>query len=153
MLYIESVFNKALEIVATESNTTVEAVKTCYEYDLYNTMERVREVYTSLYNGVEFEAVEEAEEVEVVEVEKVTIKQAIEAKELAIKEIDKKVFSVKGTWVKHRNLRKKLNSQHNEFINGAIEEINKKVRLMVGIKEQEKRGLYHAKTVLELQVI
>lgn len=152
MLYIESVFNKALEIIAKESNTTVEAVKTCYEYDLYNTMDRVREVYTHLYNGVEVESVE-VFEFKSTEVETVTIKQAIEAKEVAIKEIDKKVFSVKGTWVKHRNLRKKLNAQHNEFINGAIDEINKKIRLMVGHKEHEKRGIYHAKTILQLQVI
>jgi hypothetical protein len=118
MLYIESLFNKALEVVAKEANSTVSAVKICYEFDLYDTMARVREVYTELYNGNDL--TEEAVVLEDVEVVEVSIEQAFESKEEAEKEIEKKVYSVAGGWVKHRNLRKKLVAAHNRFLFEAI---------------------------------
>ena len=52
MFYNEKLFEVALHILANEANTTVEAVRNCYEFDLYNTMNRVREIYEGLYNEI-----------------------------------------------------------------------------------------------------
>lgn len=70
-------------------------------------------------------------------------------------EIDKIVFAVKGTWVKHRNMRRKLVEESNNEVQSRIEAIKKDIRLrkLNGAKEQDVRGLYADITELELKML
>ena len=51
MPYIESLFNEAMQVIANERASTVDAVKMCYDLDLYDMMSRVKAVYTELYEA------------------------------------------------------------------------------------------------------
>jgi len=70
-------------------------------------------------------------------------------------QIDAKVLKVKGTWVKHRNLRNRLVAESNAEVQRQIDEIRKQVRKakLNGAKEQDCRGLYAEITKLELRLL
>lgn len=88
-----------------------------------------------------------------VDTEKTETQKAIESKIKAMKNIELEVQKVNYGWIKNRNMRKKLAAKHNDSIFCEIDKINKQLARMRSKKEQEKRSLYHAKTLLELQVI
>jgi len=85
--------------------------------------------------------------------EKTETQKAIESKINVMQKIELKVQKGNYGWIKNRNMRAKLVEKHNDTINREIDKINKQLAGMRSKKEQEKRSLYHAKTLLELQVI
>lgn len=70
-------------------------------------------------------------------------------------EIDLKVSQCGGTWVKRRNLRKRLTKTSNDEIAVRIEVIKREVRLLKldGFTEKDCRNLYENITKLELQLL
>lgn len=70
-------------------------------------------------------------------------------------EIEAEVLRIGGTWVKHRNTRRKLINSNNTEIHDRIDVIKKEVRLLKldGFNEQDCRKLYANITKLELQLL
>ena len=73
-------------------------------------------------------------------------------KAMSIREIAALVSLTEGTWVKRRNVRKKLIKQSNDELSRKIREIKDEIRTLKagGAKEQELRELYSKITKLEL---
>ena len=70
-------------------------------------------------------------------------------------QIEWEVSQVGGTWVKHRNLRKKLTDASNKIINYRIDKLKKEVRSLksAGIKQQALSPVYAKITQLELRLL
>jgi hypothetical protein len=88
-----------------------------------------------------------------VESAKTETQKAVESKIKVMQKIELEVQKGNYGWIKNRNMRAKLTEKHNETIRKEIDKINKQLAGMRSKKEQDKRSLYHAKTLLELQVI
>lgn len=67
--------------------------------------------------------------------------------------IDRVVEATKGTWVKRRNLRKRLVNEHNDRIKKEISIIKEAIRSMISSREIDKREYYAEVTRLELKLI
>lgn len=65
------------------------------------------------------------------------------------------VSQVGGTWVKHKNLRKKLTEGSNKIINERINKLKQEVRSLkaAGIKQQALSPVYAKITQLELRLL
>jgi hypothetical protein len=63
---------------------------------------------------------------------------------LTAQEIEERVYQCGGTWVKRRNLRKKLTAESNRLIDEKIDECKGKIRDLraIGAKEQTLRDWY-----------
>lgn len=70
-------------------------------------------------------------------------------------QIDLEVSQLSGTWVKRRNLRRRLTKKSNNEILSRIEVIKREVRLLKldGFTEQDCRELYANITKLELKTL
>ena len=70
-------------------------------------------------------------------------------------QIDLEVSQLSGTWVKRRNLRRRLTKKSNNEILSRIEVIKREVRLLKldGFTEKDCRKLYANITKLELQLL
>ena len=70
-------------------------------------------------------------------------------------EIEIKVSQVSGTYIKRRNLRKKLKEQSNSLINEQIQECKGKIRDLraMSAKEETLRFWYSEVTNLELKLL
>lgn len=73
---------------------------------------------------------------------------------LTEKEIEERVSKVDGTWVKRRNLRKKLITESNRLIDEKIDECKGKIRDLraLGAKEEVLRFWYAEVTKFELML-
>lgn len=69
-------------------------------------------------------------------------------------EIETIVMQCKGTWVKRRNLRKKLAEESNKLVYEQIDICKGKIRDLraMGAKEEALRGWYAKVTKLELKI-
>lgn len=74
---------------------------------------------------------------------------------LTEQEIDDKVSQCSGTWVKRRNLRKKLAGKSNEAVNEKINECKGKIRDLraMGAREEALRHWYAEVTKYELMIL
>lgn len=74
---------------------------------------------------------------------------------LTEQEIEDKVSKVKGTWVKRRNLRKKLAGESNRLVYEKIAECKGKIRDLkaAGAREQDLRCWYAEITKYELMIL
>ena len=70
-------------------------------------------------------------------------------------QIEWEVFQIGGTWVKHRNLRKKLTEASNKIINDRINKLKQEVRSLkaAGVKQQSLSPVYAKITELELRLL
>jgi len=69
-------------------------------------------------------------------------------------EIDKVVRNLTCcTWVKRRNLRRRMTSESNIEVSGLISEKRKEIRKMFGKSESEKRAYYAEITQLEKMIL
>ena len=70
-------------------------------------------------------------------------------------EIELKVSQVSGTYIKRRNLRKKLKEQSNSLINEKIQECKGKIRDLraMSAKEEALRFWYSEVTKLEIKLL
>jgi len=70
-------------------------------------------------------------------------------------EIELKVSQVSGTYIKRRNLRKKLKEQSNSLINEKIQECKGKIRDLraMAAREETLRSWYSEVTNLELKLL
>jgi hypothetical protein len=73
---------------------------------------------------------------------------------LRLDEIESRVSSCGGTWIKKRNLRKKLIAERNESINFVISQINEEIRRWKAsaITEKDLRLLYSFKSKMEIML-
>lgn len=74
---------------------------------------------------------------------------------LTIEQVENEVSKVAGTWVKRRNLRKRLTEQSNKEVNREIDEIKKQIRCLKsqGLYQADFRSMYSEITQLELRLI
>ena len=89
---------------------------------------------------------------DVIEAVKAETQKAIDSKVEVMQKIELEVQKGNHGWVKNRNLRAKLAAKHNSTIQIEIDNINSKLAAMRSAREQDKRGLYHAKTLLTLSL-
>ena len=70
-------------------------------------------------------------------------------------QIEFEVSQIGGTWVKHRNLRKKLINRSNKIINERINKLKQEVRSLkaAGIKQQALSPVYAKITQLEMRLL
>jgi hypothetical protein len=69
-------------------------------------------------------------------------------------QIEWEVSQVSGTWVKRRNLRKKLTEASNKTVNNRIEILRREIRSLkaAGIKEQALSPVYGKITQLQIRL-
>lgn len=69
--------------------------------------------------------------------------------------LDLKVLQCSGTWVKRRNLRKKLTQVSNDLVNEKILDVKGKIRDLkaMGTTEQNLRFWYSEVTNLEIRIL
>lgn len=74
---------------------------------------------------------------------------------LTRQEIEDRVTQCGGTWVKRRNLQRKLISMSNEHVNFVIEEIDAELRRCKAstLKESDLRLLYSFKSKMQRRLI
>jgi hypothetical protein len=74
---------------------------------------------------------------------------------LTEQEIEERVSQCGGTWVKRRNLRKKLAGESNKDVNEKINECKGKIRDLraMGTREEDLRHWYAEVTKYELMII
>ena len=74
---------------------------------------------------------------------------------LTIKQIENEASEISGTWVKRRNLRKRLTEQSNQEVNEKIDEMKKQIRYLKaqGLYQADFRSMYSEITQLELRLI
>lgn len=74
---------------------------------------------------------------------------------LTEQEIENKVSQCSGTWVKRRNMRKKLAEESNRFVYKKIDECKGKIRDLraMGAREEALRHWYAEVTKYELMIL
>ena len=74
---------------------------------------------------------------------------------LTAEEIEAQVMQTIGTWVKRRNLRRKLISENNSKINFVISEIDKELRRCKAttLTEKDLRVLYSFKSKMQRKLL
>lgn len=73
--------------------------------------------------------------------------------ETAESKIEAQVDRIGGGWIKRKNTRNKLISEHDKKIQIKIDEVSKNIRSLISSPEQEKRKLYAIKSKLNLQLM
>jgi hypothetical protein len=70
-------------------------------------------------------------------------------------QIEWEVSQIGSTWVKHRNLRKKLTEASNKIINDRINKLKQEIRSLkaAGIKQQTLSPVYAKITQLEMRLL
>ena len=70
-------------------------------------------------------------------------------------QIDQKVSQISGTWVKRKNLKKKLTAASNKVTDGRIEAIRYEVRRSkdLGVRQQELAPFFSDITNLEIRYL
>lgn len=70
-------------------------------------------------------------------------------------QIEWEVSQIGGTWVKHKNLRRKLTESSNKIVKGRIDKLKQEVRSLkaAGIKQQALSPVYAKITQLELRLL
>lgn len=74
---------------------------------------------------------------------------------MTTEQIDWEVSQISGTWVKRKNLERKLKERSNSLVNDRIEKLKKEIRLLKvsGISLQMLRPIYSKITDLEIRLL